>query len=484
MDAQFLPSRGLPATPLTDSSSVSVSRAYGRDLDLTEEPRLSYLRTPEGKGYLVWRSRVEYTDKNGGPQVDDIFVDAITGELVEKHPLVHSALSRRTYTASNGTSLPGTLLISEGGSSSDTGVQTTYNYAGSTYAYYSNTHARDSWNDTGGFMNATAHYRVNYNNAHWDGSLRLAYFGDGDGYNYDPWYSLDVVGHEFTHGVTQTEANLTYQNESGAVNESMSDIFGAMIERSVTGLGANTWLVGEDVGVFAGPLRSMSDPAAIFPGKDYYPDRYTGTDDSGGVHRNSGISNLAFYLLSQGGTHPRGKTTINVPSIGYAKAETIFYRSLCDYLLSNDGFYAAGNKTEDFAKTQYGLLSQELKSTCAAWNAVGVPDNRLNCPEPNANLLAPGTITGNQPEDICYGWNYHVSWSSVTDATSYKLMRSSSAGDFTIASVPYTGANTFTGINMGNNNNIAYVRVAACNANGCSALSSNYATVYGTNYCY
>ena len=144
-------------------------------------------------------------------------------------------------------------------------------------------------------------------------------YGDGDGVTFIPLsQDADVVAHELTHGVTERTSNLIYQNESGALNEAWSDIFGAMVDRQEGATGADIWLLGEDIytpGTPGDALRNMADPA-VFGDRDYYPDRYTGTADHGGVHSNSGIANLAFKLLVTGGTHPRGKTSVNVPAIG------------------------------------------------------------------------------------------------------------------------------------------------------------------------
>src|SRR5207248_565890 len=139
--------------------------------------------------------------------------------------------------------------------------------------------------------------------------------------------------------------NLTYSNESGAINEAMSDIHGEVIESWQRGNGdvaagvtSDTWKVGEVIWTPNTPgdaLRYMNNPTQDGSSADYYPERYTGTSDNGGVHSNSGIANLAFYLLSQGGTHPRSKTTVQVPGIGIAKAAQIFYRANTHYLTAN-----------------------------------------------------------------------------------------------------------------------------------------------------
>ncbi len=153
-------------------------------------------------------------------------------------------------------------------------------------------------------------------------------YGDGDGDLLGPLaYALDVTAHELTHAVTDATADLVYMGESGALNEAMSDIMGAVCEAwaspTPSPIPDKTWLVGEDVftpSVDGDALRYMSNPTLDGQSRDYYPERYTGPGDNEGVHLNSGIANLAFYLLVAGGHHPRNKTTLTVPAIGMDKA--------------------------------------------------------------------------------------------------------------------------------------------------------------------
>ncbi|MFL6291331.1 MAG: M4 family metallopeptidase [Thermoanaerobaculia bacterium] len=182
-------------------------------------------------------------------------------------------------------------------------AQAAHDYAGSTYDYYAARYGRDSLNNAGMTLISTVHYGE-VNNAGWTGSQMV--YGDGDGSTFGPFsYGLDVVAHELTHGVTQYTSNLTYLGESGALNEAMSDIFGAATEAYFRGLSSNTWKVGEDIytpGTPGDALRYMNNPTLDGASRDYYPSRYTGSADNGGVHWNSGIANLAFYLIVQGGT--------------------------------------------------------------------------------------------------------------------------------------------------------------------------------------
>jgi vibriolysin len=205
-------------------------------------------------------------------------------------------------------------------------------------------------------------------------------YGDGNGIDSGPLTVLDVVGHEITHAVTERSSNLTYSGESGALNEAMSDIFGASIEVFRDGaVSGNTWKVGEECwtpGTPGDSLRQMDDPA-VYGDFDYWPTRYTGTQDNGGVHWNSGIANLAFALMVKGGTHPRGKTSNVVPamdanqSVGIQKAAAIFYRANTQCMTAGSTFQDARACTESAANALYGASAATTVSE--AWKAVGVP---------------------------------------------------------------------------------------------------------------
>ncbi|TNE49423.1 MAG: peptidase M4 family protein, partial [Bacteroidetes bacterium] len=162
----------------------------------------------------------------------------------------------QTYDMNNGTNYNNAVDFTSNSSnftSDDVGVQAHWG-AEQVHAYYLNEHNRNSYNGSGGILRSYVHYSNNYVNAFWDGT-RMTY-GDGDGQNYGPLVSLDICGHEITHGVTEYTANLVYQNESGALNESFSDIFGEAIENYATG--SNDWLMGDQIGAggSGGAIRS------------------------------------------------------------------------------------------------------------------------------------------------------------------------------------------------------------------------------------
>ncbi|MBM4381516.1 MAG: M4 family metallopeptidase, partial [Deltaproteobacteria bacterium] len=209
-------------------------------------------------------------------------------------------------------------------------------------------------------------------------------YGDGDGDELGPLaLALDITAHELTHAVTDATAGLVYQNEPGALNEAMSDIFAAAAESWARGgvVDSRTWGVGEEIytpGTAGDALRYMASPTADGMSRDYYPQRYTGGQDNGGVHLNSGIANLAFQLLVTGGRHPRNATQVQVAGMGMAKAQAIFYRALTAYLVSTSNFAAARVATRQAAQDLYG--AEAALSVEQAWAAVGVGPAPVSAP--------------------------------------------------------------------------------------------------------
>ena len=233
-----------------------------------------------------------------------------------------------------------------------------------TYDYFFNEHGRDSYNGSGAQIRGYIHYDENYFNAFWNGTSLN--FGDG---NNNPLTSIDVVGHEFAHGVTGNTANLVYQDESGALNESFSDIFGTAIEFYALGEEAN-WAMGEANFHF----RDMDDPNNYDQPDTYHGDFwYSGADDNGGVHRNSGVQNYWFYLLSVGGSGVNDNgTPFEVEGIGMEKAAAISYLNLAEYLTESDNYQSARLGSIAAAAELYGECSEEVRQTLKAWYAVGL----------------------------------------------------------------------------------------------------------------
>lgn len=358
------------------AKAAALDNTVGRHIATEGEARLVYIRS-EKDGRLRLAYEVVVTGEGAElPIRDHVFVNALTGAIEDTTTEIHSAKNRAVYSANNGTSLPGTLKRSEGGAvTGDTHVDINYDHLGTTYDCYSVNFGRDSYNGAGAQLRSTVHYSSNYTNAFWNGTQMV--YGDSNGVDSAPLgKSLDVTVHELTHAVTSSESNLTYSNESGALNEGLSDIFGAYCESWKRGwvVDAAVWMVGDDVWTPNTPgdaLRYMANPTQDGSSKDYYPTRYTGTSDNGGVHWNSGIANLAFKLLTTGGTHPRGVTTTNVTGIGIQKAGQIFYRANRDLMTASTTFAQAKTYTEQ-AATQLGYTTAEVASVSAAWTAVGV----------------------------------------------------------------------------------------------------------------
>jgi bacillolysin len=275
-----------------------------------------------------------------------------------------------TYDAQNRTRLPGKLWTSVDNllnSSYERAAVDAHFYAGKTYDYYKNVFSRNSYDNKGAALRSTVHYSRNYNNAFWNGSQMV--YGDGDGTQFIPLSGgLDVVAHELTHAVTDFSSDLIYQNESGALNEAVSDIFGTLVEYYNNN--NPDYEIGEDIYTPAkagDALRSMSDPTK-YGDPDHYSKRYTGTGDSGGVHINSGIINKAAYLLAVGGTH----YGVTVPGIGNEKVGAIYYRANTVHFTMSSTFSQARAALVQSAADLYGATSAEVEAVKLSFDAVGV----------------------------------------------------------------------------------------------------------------
>ncbi|MBA3501697.1 MAG: M4 family metallopeptidase, partial [Deltaproteobacteria bacterium] len=366
-----------PITPNEANARVNgAARLTG--LAITGQ-RVAFLQALDGEFYKTYETIVE--GKRGqDPARDKVYVDIDSGNIVAIYPTIHFAENRRVHSANNGTTIPGTLRRSEGqAATTDVDVNAAYDNTGSSYQAYFNFWNRDSYNNAGAALISTVHYSNNYCNAFWNGTQMV--YGDGNAsQNCAPLArSLDVTAHELTHAVTENESNLVYSGESGGLNESLSDIFGAFVEAWVAGgkdgdlvVSSNTWLIGETI--LPPYLRKMDDPAADGASRDEWTSGIGGID----VHYSSGPPNLAFYLLSQGGMHPRGKTTIPVPAIGMNKAIRIFYKAQVDYLTSSSNFAAARVATEQ-AATALGYDQATKDAVGCAWAAIKVGAAPTTC---------------------------------------------------------------------------------------------------------
>ncbi len=234
---------------------------------------------------------------------------------------------------------------------------------GTAYEYFRNTHNRKSINGAGGnivsLINVADDDGSSMGNAFWNG--QAMFYGNGDGAFQPLARGLDVAGHEMTHGVVESTANLTYVGESGALNESFADIFGAMIDR-------DDWKIGEDVvktSAFpSGALRDMQDPHNGAATNDFnrgwqprhYDERYRGTEDNGGVHINSGIPNWAFFKFAT--------------AVGKDKAEKVYYRALTNYLTKSSQFVDCRIAVIKAATDLYGTA--EVNAAKTAFDQVGI----------------------------------------------------------------------------------------------------------------
>jgi len=302
-----------------------------------------------------------------------------------------AAKQRAVYSANSGTSLPGTLVRSEGSDpGDDVAVNEAYDGSGATFDLYDTIFGRNSIDNNGLKLISTVHYGQGYDNAFWDGGQMV--YGDGDEnlpasqrlFNRFT-ISLDVIGHELTHGVTQYEANLTYSNQPGALNEAVSDIFGSLVKQYQRGQTADQadWIIGE--GLFTSNvngvgIRSMKTPGTAYDdpvlGKDPQPahmDDYVNTSqDYGGVHINSGIVNHAFYL-----------TAVEIGGFAWEKAGRIWYKALTEKLSSNSNFQDAADLTFEAAGELFGAGSLEQNAVMNGWSQVGIVVTSVPEPTPD-----------------------------------------------------------------------------------------------------
>jgi Zn-dependent metalloprotease len=354
---------------------------------------------------LAWFFKIYTDDPNVAAK--DVYVDANTGRVIFSND-ISMTCSLGSGTSSYNASVSVYTLLSSGNYYSHNDCQGTdiyvYNCSGGgavntlysdadnswadksaaqamwgaaqTYSYYYGQHARQSWDGSAGDLIAYNNAYLGSNNACWGctGNSAIFYAGSTSSPT-DDWNTNDIMGHEFTHGVTQDEAGLVYNKESGALNESYSDIFGEMVESWSEG--NCDYLVGAD----RGTIRSFINPNAYGD-----PDTYKGTywyntsgctpsssNDNCGVHTNSSVQNRWFYLVSEGGsgTNDNGES-YNVTGITRFETRLITYRALTEYMFSSAQYIDARKASLEAAYDLYGSCSQEVISVGDAWHAVGV----------------------------------------------------------------------------------------------------------------
>jgi Zn-dependent metalloprotease len=354
----------------------------------------------EGSTALVWRIMVT---QDGPPPIRQlVLVDAHNGEVLLSLNQLDRARNRMTYDMNNSTTYPGTLRCNEANANCTGGDKDEVNahvFARDTWNFYKSYHARDSINGLGMTLNSHVHYDTGYCNAFWDGS-RMTY-GDGCFIVVD-----DVVAHELTHGVTQYESNLVYANQSGAINESFSDIWGEFVDLT-NGKGTDTpavrWLMGEDTSI--GAIRNMKNPPQFNdPDRMGSPLYYKGTADNGGVHTNSGVGNKAAYLATDGAIF-NGYTVIG---IGIAKTAKIFYKVQKDILTSNATYASLGTALSTGCNLLVGTSSITTANCDQVRNATYATEMVRPAPAP---VSPSGTISDTTPT---------YTWTKLNGATQYQ----------------------------------------------------------------
>jgi Zn-dependent metalloprotease len=451
--------------------ALMMARRMSHAKTLSDAPRVDlYIFRGEDRDHLTYRVEMPQVDGTDDPSVPVVFIDAHTGEKVFGYNNLQTGSGSSLYSGTvtiNTSSSAGTFYMEDltrkmgtfnmnstgsettggGGTQSrfsdaDDVWNTTIQRAGVdahwgarwTYDYYLNIHSRNGIDGAGGpgvttaaansgvsLITSRVHFGTSgrYNNAFWFNN-RMSY-GDGDGTTFSPLTTIDICGHEMTHGVTERTANLTYASESGALNESWSDIMGSMVELYSDGgtVSANTWKIGEDSytpGTAGDALRSMSNPNSVGDPDHYSVRIYQGactpssSNDNCGVHTNSSISNHAYYLIAAGGTNR--VSGISVTGIGTSAAERIFYRALAVYMTSSTNFSGARTATLNAATDLYGSGSTQYNGVAQGWCAVGVgscPGGGTPTPTPTpsgSELLVNGGFEGSASPWVGSGTGY------------------------------------------------------------------------------
>src|SRR5215217_6462837 len=438
----------------------------------TTEPELwiydpSLLGGPEPNvTRLVWR--MDVTPAEGIVDIRElVLVDAQSGAVLLNFDQIDNARNRNTHTANNGTTLPGTLVCDESNptcSGGDTDAVAAHRYAGETYDFYSTNHGRDSLDNAGMTLISTVHFGSNFQNAQWNGQQMLY----GDGFPVD-----DVVGHELTHGVTDHESHLFFYYQSGAINESFSDVWGEFIDLTNTS-GTDTadtrWKLGEDVPIF-GAIRDMEDPPFFGDPDRMLSSNYTANfseDDNGGVHTNSGVNNKAAYLMTDGGTF-NGKT---VTALGITKVAKIYYEAQANLLTSGSDYQDLHSNLRQACTNLIGTSGITSVDCAEVQDAVDATEMNL-IPTAAPNPEAPVCNTGQTATDLFFdnlenpasgNWTKTGSWFypqnpngiidatyTTSGATNFWGYDQGSTGDYAIARgadvTPPTGKTTYLRFN-------------------------------------
>jgi Zn-dependent metalloprotease len=425
-----------------------VAEKYGLESgSLTaSEPELSIydpglIQEAGGETLLVWQ--MEVTPVELKPIRELVLVDAQLGTVVLSLNQIDATRNRETYTAGNSTIQPGTLVCDESNptcTGGDTDAVNAHVYAGDTYDFYLSYHGRDSLDNAGMALISTVHYDNGYCNAFWNG-VQMTY-GDGCFIVVD-----DIVAHEMTHGVTEHESNLIYSNESGAINESFSDIWGEFVDFTNgkgNDISAVRWYIGEDSS--SGSMRYMKDPTIYGdPDRIGSPNFYHGSNDNGGVHTNSGVSNKAAYLITDGDTF-NGYT---VTGIGITKTAKIYYEAQTNILTPTskytdlyDALYQACNNligtsgiiSNDCTQVRNATLATEMNyvpppAVCESNQLCIQVLNKQGYPVTDGSLQ----VYKDLYTVYAYGSTDNYGWSIIdVEAGTYQLIVTSDQDDFMV----------------------------------------------------
>jgi zinc metalloprotease ZmpA len=399
-----------------EKQAVGVAKTLGSAKTAADGAR-KVIWAGSGKPVLAYETVVGGLQDDGTPNQLHVITDAATGKKLYEYQGIENATGKtlysgtvtlnsvqsgstyqltdsargnhKTYNLARKTSGTGTLVSSTtnvfgtgtaSSSSSDQTAAADAAYgAAETWDFYKNTFGRNGIKNNGVGAYSRVHYGNAYVNAFWDDSCFCMTYGDGSG-NVDPLTSLDVAGHEMSHGVTSNTAGLNYSGESGGLNEATSDIFGTGVEFYANNASdPGDYLIGEKININGDgtPLRYMDKPSKDGGSADYWSSSVGSKD----VHYSSGVANHFFYLLSEGS----GAKTINgvsynsptyngstVTGIGRAKALQIWYKALTTYMTSTTNYKAARTATLNAASALYGSGSAEYNAVAAAWSGVNV----------------------------------------------------------------------------------------------------------------
>ncbi|MFF8025518.1 M4 family metallopeptidase [Streptomyces sp. NPDC007896] len=405
-------------TAKAEKQALTAAKAAGSEKTTADRAPRKVIWAATGKPTLAYETVIGGLQDDGTPNQLHVIADAATGKKLYEYQGIetgtgktlysgtvslNTTLSGSTYQLTDGTrgghktynkshttsSSAGTLFTDAddtwgtGAASSSTTDQTAAADAAygaqETWDFYKNTFGRSGIKNNGVGAYSRVHYGNAYVNAFWDDSCFCMTYGDGSG-NTHPLTSLDVAGHEMSHGVTANTAGLNYSGESGGLNEATSDIFGTGVEFYANNASdPGDYLIGEKININGDgtPLRYMDKPSKDGGSADYWSSSVGNLD----VHYSSGVANHFFYLLSEGS----GAKTINgvsynsptsngtaVTGIGRDKALQIWYKALTTYFTSTTNYKSARTGTLSAASALYGSTSTEYKAVAAAWTAVNV----------------------------------------------------------------------------------------------------------------